>query len=184
MVSPASERHGRVPCPKKYTSFCTPLLPFSSRNVQKFESINLNKFCFLPRGCPRPARGTGGCPARRKSTRKVDVRLPGKGNSNSHGARPVHLIITMIKWIQTSRLSIQNSLSALLGQVHVLLHTPHATIVQKCCFVSSSSKTSGIAYPHSGLRRGFRWLSHRKSVTLSIVTPLCPYPIAYRRAYG
>jgi hypothetical protein len=22
--------------------------------------------------------------------RKVDIRLPGKGNSNSHGARPVH----------------------------------------------------------------------------------------------
>ena len=35
----------------------------------------------------------------------------GKGNSNSHGARPVHLIITMIKWIRTSRLSIKNSLS-------------------------------------------------------------------------
>jgi len=30
-------------------------------------------------------------------TRKVDVRLPGKGNSNLYGARPVHLIITMIK---------------------------------------------------------------------------------------
>ena len=30
---------------------------------------------------------------------KVDVRLPGKGNENSHGARPVHLIITMIKWM-------------------------------------------------------------------------------------
>jgi len=44
-------------------------------------------------------------------SRKVDARLPGKGNSNSHGARPVHLIITMIKWIQTSRLSIKNSLS-------------------------------------------------------------------------
>ena len=44
-------------------------------------------------------------------TWKVDVRLPGKRNSNSHGARPVHLIITMIKWIQTSRLSIKNSLS-------------------------------------------------------------------------
>ena len=42
--------------------------------------------------------------------RKVDVRLPGKGNSNSHGARPVHLIITMIKWIRTSRLLINNSL--------------------------------------------------------------------------
>ena len=40
------------------------------------------------------------------ASRKVDARLPGKGNSNSHGARPVHLIITMIKWIRTSRLSI------------------------------------------------------------------------------
>jgi len=46
-----------------------------------------------------------------KTARKVDVRLPGKGNSSSHGARPIHLIITMIKWIQTSRLSTQNSLS-------------------------------------------------------------------------
>ena len=45
--------------------------------------------------------------------RKVDVRLPGKGNSNSHGARPVHLIISMIKWIRTSRLSIKSSLSQL-----------------------------------------------------------------------
>jgi len=43
--------------------------------------------------------------------RKVDVRLPGKGNSHSHGARLVHLIITMIKWIRTSRLTIKNSLS-------------------------------------------------------------------------
>jgi len=34
-----------------------------------------------------------------------------KGNANSHGARPVHLIITMVKWIRTSRLSIKNSLS-------------------------------------------------------------------------
>ena len=44
---------------------------------------------------------------------RVDVRLPGKGKSNSHGARPVHLIITMIKWIRTSQLSIKNSLSRL-----------------------------------------------------------------------
>ena len=29
----------------------------------------------------------------------------------SSGARPVHLIITMIKWVRTSRLSIKNSLS-------------------------------------------------------------------------
>jgi len=44
-------------------------------------------------------------------TRHVDVGLPGKGNSNSNGARPVHQIISMIKWIRTSRLSIKNSLS-------------------------------------------------------------------------
>ena len=31
--------------------------------------------------------------------------------SNSCGARPVHLIITMIKWIRTSRLSMKNSFS-------------------------------------------------------------------------
>ena len=42
-----------------------------------------------------------------QTDRKVDVRLPGKGNSNSHGSRPVHLIITMIKRIRTSRLSIR-----------------------------------------------------------------------------
>ena len=51
------------------------------------------------------------CDIGAESSRKVDVRLPGKGISNSHGARPVHLIITMIKWIRTSRLSIKKSLS-------------------------------------------------------------------------
>ena len=43
---------------------------------------------------------------------QADVRLPGKGNSNSHGTRPVHLIIKMIQWIRTSRLSIKNSVSS------------------------------------------------------------------------
>jgi len=46
------------------------------------------------------------------STPKVVVRLPGKGNSNTHGARPVHQISSMIKWIRTSRLSTKNSLSS------------------------------------------------------------------------
>ena len=31
------------------------------------------------------------------------------GNQNSHGARPVHRIISMITWIRTSRQSIKNS---------------------------------------------------------------------------
>ena len=42
---------------------------------------------------------------------KVDVRLPGKGDSDSHGARPVHQIISMLKRTQTSKFSIQNFLS-------------------------------------------------------------------------
>ena len=53
----------------------------------------------------------GRCKATPGGYGKVDVRLPEKGNSNSHRARPVHLIITMMKWIRTSRLSIKNSLS-------------------------------------------------------------------------
>ena len=44
-------------------------------------------------------------------TEKKKKKLPGKVNPNPHGARPVHLMITMIKWTRTSRLSIQNSLS-------------------------------------------------------------------------
>ena len=42
--------------------------------------------------------------------RKVDERQPRTGNSNSHGARLVHLIITMIKLSRTSKLSINHSL--------------------------------------------------------------------------
>ena len=53
-------------------------------------------------------------------TRKVDVRLPGKVNSGSHDARPVHLITTMVKWIRTSRLSIKNSLFLLFGSCDAL----------------------------------------------------------------
>ena len=65
--------------------------------------------------CPgRRARGGASGPALTPpppGNGKVDVRLPGKGNSHSHGARLVHLIITMITWVWTSRLSIMNSLS-------------------------------------------------------------------------
>ena len=46
----------------------------------------------------------------RTLNQKVDIRLPGKENSNSHGVRPVHQIISMKKWIRTSRLSIKNFL--------------------------------------------------------------------------
>ena len=38
-------------------------------------------------------------------SRKIGIWLPGKGNSKSYGARPVHQIISVIKLIRTSRLS-------------------------------------------------------------------------------
>ena len=38
-----------------------------------------------------------------------------KGNSNSHGARPEHQIISKIKWTRASRLSTKNSLSLCLS---------------------------------------------------------------------
>ena len=47
--------------------------------------------------------------------RKVDIRLHGKGNSDSHGARPVHKIISMIKGIRTRMLSMNKSLSLSAG---------------------------------------------------------------------
>ena len=34
-----------------------------------------------------------------------------RGIQNSHGARPIHLIFTMIQWIRTSRLPIKKSRS-------------------------------------------------------------------------
>ena len=55
--------------------------------------------------------GGGGGPAARvyEDVRKVDIRLPGKGNSNAPSARSVHQIIRLIKWIRTSRLAIKIS---------------------------------------------------------------------------
>ena len=62
-------------------------------------------------GSGNGVRDRRGAARRDPGTRKVDVRLPGKWNSKSHGKRPVHLIITMTKWILTRSLSIKNFLS-------------------------------------------------------------------------
>ena len=47
--------------------------------------------------------------------------------SNSRGARPVHIIIKMIKWIRTSRLSIKNSLSLWCRCAHQTGTSEHVT---------------------------------------------------------
>jgi len=62
--------------------------------------------------------------------RKVNIRLPGKGNSDSHGARSVHRIITMITWIRTSRLSIKNSLFRRYTPLYCASEGGHDVIVQ------------------------------------------------------
>jgi len=77
------------------------------------------------------------------STRKADVTLPGKGNSNSHGERTIHLIITMIRWNRTSRLSIKNYLSLSLHKAEIHKHTYAPSIKQKhthTCFPSIKQK--------------------------------------------
>ena len=75
------------------------------------------------------------------SPSKVDIRLPGNGSSNSHGARPVH---QKHRWIRTSRLSIKNSLSlspsrvigAATTRYTDLLFIPIASFDSKCALLS------------------------------------------------
>ena len=62
----------------------------------------------------------------RFKSKKASVKLPREGNANSHGARPVHLIITMMKWMRTSRLSIkilslQAAVTINVDGIHVLV---------------------------------------------------------------
>ena len=75
----------------------------------RLESIAMNTICTILVWMNRFREGKGGC----RVGLLVDVRLPGKGSSIPHVAMPVYLIITMIKWIRTSRLSMKNSLSSL-----------------------------------------------------------------------
>ena len=62
-----------------------------------------------------------------------DVRLPGKGNSFSHGARPVHQIISMIKWIRTNKFPIKKSLSPGLRRVAQGVPPPREGVCGRKC---------------------------------------------------
>ena len=83
-------------------------------------------------------RRSGSCVESAATCRNVDVRLPGKGNSKCHGARPVHLIITMIKWIRTSTLSINKSLSGGEGRTRSL----RTGLWRKCRFLSRAGPST------------------------------------------
>jgi hypothetical protein len=62
-------------------------------------------------------------------------------------------------------------------------HIVPAATIASCLGVGNRVKRFGYR-PHTGLQRGFRALKARKSATLSVETPLCPYSIGYRGAYG
>jgi len=82
--------------------------PASIKRNMIYEVVKLDRSsCSPDDSCRRFLRSLSSCTTLRPKavTRKVDIRLPGKGNSNSHGARSAHLIITTIKWFRTSRLS-------------------------------------------------------------------------------
>ena len=86
---------------------------FQSRSRSSRQAPYTNTFSACPssRGPRIPSNSATGVrwtDITRGGSRKVDIRLPGKGNSNSHGARTVH---QKHRWIRTSRLSIKNSLS-------------------------------------------------------------------------
>ena len=115
--------------------------------------------------------------------RKVDIRLPEKGNSNSHGARPVYQIISMIEWIRTSRLSMKNTLSGLgscgrrAARDRCMFCTPyaptppHPTHLSLCRFVSlcrSLPLFLSLVSPHSPSRTQSPSLSLSLSVVLSL----------------
>ena len=87
-------------------------------------------------------------------TRKVDVRLPGQGNSNPRGVSPVHLIITIITWLRTSKFSLKNSLFG---------GTAPAARRAKVFRCSSSSRhPRGAGY--SGINEGFSLLLEEKDL--------------------
>jgi len=81
------------------------------RLVVQMKSIEMDDFAPLQGAvCSGARRHAGANPPRRLSEPLGALSLAA-GSSNSRGARPVHLIITMIKWTRTSRLLIQKSRS-------------------------------------------------------------------------
>ena len=93
---------------------------------------------------------------KRESTRKVDVRLPGEGNSNSHGAWLVHQSISMIKWIRTIQSSLKNSLSLLLSWTQ----NPRPVILNEPRVVTCPNATGG-GVKDSGFRVQSMWSGFR-----------------------
>jgi hypothetical protein len=84
---------------RKVNNFKRPSGFLNSVNFSHF-MLTFRIFC---QNLEHPARQKS-VPGSGRAPRKVDVRLPEKENSRSHGARPVHLTITVMKWIRTSRL--------------------------------------------------------------------------------
>ena len=82
-------------------------------------------------------------------TRNVDMRLPGKGNSTPMVQGRSTKIISIIKWIRTSRLSIKNSLSyepspKTTGYEPAKRYTPSPCILPTCFRLQDLSSYTSI----------------------------------------
>ena len=97
---------------------CCPPLSLGSEGCSP--KIDEDEVSDNPPRCPEAWRRETCC----LHPRKVDIKLPGKGNSDYHGARPVHQIIKMMKWIRTSGLPIKNSFSVFLVAAENVLPPP------------------------------------------------------------
>ena len=75
--------------------------------------------------------------------RKVDMRLHGKGDSDFHGARLVHQIMSMIRWIRTRRFSIKKSLACARQGTHLATNSAPAR-----CPARLTEFLSDIDIPH------------------------------------
>ena len=85
-----------------------PAEPIHEQVVGVYDRLDPNTLSIW-QGSPRETRSRRTPTSPR--TRKVEMRLPQERISDSHGARPVHQIITMMQWIRTSSLSKKNSFS-------------------------------------------------------------------------
>ena len=96
----------------------------------------------------------------------------GKGNSNSHGARPVHLIITMIKWFRTSRLSM---LSLMRAGFPDSLRPPVDEIWEQLLYRNVQRFRAGLVFKARGLNRpfsrSFSPASERRGNNLEVLKP-------------
>ena len=94
------------------------------------------RVCIYHQTCPSPGK-------------VASMRLPAKGNSNFHGARPVNQIIPMIRWIRTSRFSIKNLRTGTRSEIELALRGACSLFTLLCSLSLSLSLSLCLALSRS-----------------------------------